>query len=126
VRSVNIFYALLISLGFLFVSFALKLFSIMTFGTVLVNLAPENVQLSILAAAAIAIVLSGLLIGKIINLAISELPLYHALGIAIMASILKWLRPDYDPISDLAHVALVALTFISINWGAYVFRKQSA
>ena len=125
-RSVNIFYALLISLGFMFVNFALKMFSIMTFGTVLANIVPEKHSFPILAAAAIAIVLSGLLAGKIINLAIRELPLYHALGIAVAASMLKWLWPEYNAISNLAQLVFVALTFISIMWGAYVFRKQSA
>lgn len=121
---INIFYAVLISIGFIFVNLAFKFLSLFVFGSVLINIFPSSSHLAIYAAATIAIIISGLLIGKFIHVVIARLPLYHALAVALLASAMKSRTPEYNEVSTTAQVFFVALTFISIMYGAYVFRKK--
>lgn len=123
---VNIFYVILISIGFGCVNFAFKLGSLFVFGNALINIFPSNGRFILYVAAAIAIILSGLLAGKITNTLFTKLPLYHALGVAILASGMKYFSPEINEISTSTQAFFVVLTFLSIMYGAYVFRKKPA
>ena len=123
---VNVFYVILISIGFSYVNFAFKLGSLFIFGNALINIFPSNGLSIIYVAFAIAIILSGLLAGKLSNTLFAKLPLYHALAVAILASGMKSFSQELNEISVSTQAFFVALTFLSIMYGAYVFRKKPA
>lgn len=123
---VNIFYVILISIGFGYVNFAFKLGSLFIFGNALINIFPSNGSSILYVAAAIAIILSGFLAGKITSIVFTKLPLYHSLGVAVLASGMKSFSPEINEISTSAQAFFVVLTFVSIMYGAYVFRKRPA
>jgi hypothetical protein len=102
------------------------MFSVMLVGTTLLNLFPTDSSLPIHLAIAFSIIITGVAVGKLINLRIKQLPLYHAIGIALVAATYKLFRPDFYPLTSAMLIVFFGLTFISIVIGTYVTTTKSA
>ena len=92
----------------------------------LIGLFPVESLLPVYIAIVISTLITGIAIGKFINLRIKQLPLYHAFGIAILAAIYKFIRPDFYPVTTTMLIIFVGLTFLSILAGTYVTTNKSA
>jgi len=126
VRGMKIGEVLLILLAFPFINLALKLLSIPTIGTILGNIFASNDYLPLSVAVAVAIILTGWVIGMLVVWRVKSQPLYHALAIAIVACIYKAYRPDLNPVSNSTLSVFLLLTFFLIMVGTYVAQNRAA
>ena len=125
-QGIRIREVLLILVAFPFLNLGLKMLSIPSIGTIFSNIVDSSDRLPLFVAVSVAIVLTGLLIGKLVVWRIKQRPLYHALAIAIIACIYKAFRPDLTPISSGTQSVFLVLTFLSIMVGTYVASSRSA
>lgn len=74
---------------------------------------------------AIAIFIAGLGLGAICSKTIKDIPLFGALGLAILATTYKLFRPDLSPLPQAWFLVNLAATFTSIMLGAYVTKRKA-
>ena len=107
-------------LAFVLLSFLFKLAILASFANLIVNFFPEEslspVHIGVLASIAV----TGLALGKLLNIRVATNPLSHALFIGGMAAIYKLFRPDLDPLPLVLVVLFSLLNFGAVLWGAHV------
>ena len=72
----------------------------------------------------IAISIAGLCLGTLCSRIIKDIPLFGALGLAILATTYKCFRPDLSPLPHAWFAATLAMTFVSIMVGAFAAKRR--
>jgi NAD/NADP transhydrogenase beta subunit len=124
VSGIKIKEILLALLAFLVLSLLARMASISLFGGILTGLLSGQADLAVQFSIAIAILITGLGIGKLITTRIHENMFAHALLVAGVAGIYKALRPDLSPLPFLLVGFFSLLNFSAILLGARLTRVQ--
>ena len=107
-------------LAFLLVSLLAKFMLLASLANLIASFFPAESSTPIYLSLILAILFTGLAIGKLINARIEINPMVHALVIAGLAGAYKVLRPDFDPLPYLQVGLFSLLNFSAILVGAHV------
>lgn len=110
---------------FTLVSLASKFILFATAGTVLVNVFPNSAMAAVYLTITLSIVVSGLVIGKVINLSVHANPISHGLIVAALAGTYKAVSPEFHPLPYLFVGIFSVLNFTSILWGTHVTAEKA-
>ncbi|UUY08366.1 hypothetical protein LRS11_21655 [Pseudomonas sp. J452] len=80
---------------------------------------------SVYLSLAISIAVAGLCLGAICTIAVKNIPLYGALGLAILATTYKFFRPDFSPLPQTWFSTTLIVTFTSITIGSYAAKRKA-
>ena len=110
---------LLLLIGYIITAFITKLIIMLP----LANALQGGVE-SVYASLLVSIGVAGLCIGAICTKIIKVIPLYGALGVAILATTFKYFRPDFSPLPQIWFSMSLVVTFISIMVGSYAAKQK--
>lgn len=111
-------------LVFLILSFLAKLIFLTGLGSVIGSFFPDKFNIPIYLSLTLAILITGLATGKLINVRIGTNRMTHALVVAGLAGAYKTFRPDFEPLPYLLVGLFSLLNFLAILIGAYVMASK--
>lgn len=107
-------------LAFLIVSLLAKFLMLASLPNLITSFFPAESSIPIYLSLILAILFTGLAIGKLINARIETNPMAHALIVAGLAGAYKALHPDFDPLPHLQVGLFSLLNFFAILVGTHV------
>ena len=110
----------LLLIGYIIASFLAKLIIMLPLANAIQG-DMEGLYLSLV----ITIFIAGLGLGAICSKTIKVIPLFGALGLAILATTYKFFRPDFSPLPQAWFLVTLAVTFTSIMVGAYAAKRKA-